>query len=151
MEDYTIDDVKELDERVSCKLDLTAFEIAKYGQNELYNMAEAEFNKVGLNLEILEMEMIPTKIEEHYVSYDCIPIEYTITFSDGEAVYMKDGVKLNPKIKKVYCECCDSAWIEILDECQETYYVCNMCRDNEPDRFTENNSSDCNIPFDIGN
>jgi len=93
IEDYTIDDVKKIDERVFCKLDLTAFDIARYGKDELYNMAEAEFSEVNLNLEILEMEMIPTKIEEGFVSYDCIPTEYKCTFTDDDVWYIKDGVK----------------------------------------------------------
>ena len=93
IEDFGIDDVKEIDERVSCKLDFTAFDIARYGQDELYNIAEAEFSKVGLSLEILEMDMIPTKIEEHFVSYDCIPTEYVVTFTDGDMAHMKNGIK----------------------------------------------------------
>jgi hypothetical protein len=97
MESYGLNDVKEVDERVSCKLDLTAFEIARYGNEELYNMAVAKFNKVGLSLEILEMEMIPAKIEEHFVSYDCIPTEYKHTFTDDDVWHMKDGVRLNTK------------------------------------------------------
>ena len=95
IEDNELDDVTEVDERVSCNLNLTAFEIARYGNDELYNMAVAKFNEVGLNLEILDMEMIPTKIEEHFVSYDCIPTEYKRIFTDNDVWHMKNGVRLN--------------------------------------------------------
>lgn len=147
IDDYSVDDVIEVDERVYCTLELTAFDIARYGKDELYRMVEANFVEVGLELEIFEMEMIPTKIEEHFVSYKCIPTDFTRTFTDGDLLHMKDG----KKIKREYCDCCDSAWIEILDEGQETYYVCSMCRDNDSNRFTKSNSKDCDIPFDVGN
>lgn len=59
--------------------------------------------------------------------------------------------KLEINIKKEFCQCCGSAWIEVRDEGQKTYYVCRMCRDNEPERFKKENSQDCDIPFDVGN
>lgn len=94
IDDYSVDDVVPVDERIACELELTAFDIARLGKDKLYNMAEESFRKVGLVFEILEMDMIPTKIEEHFVSYDCIPTEYRRIFTDESYVYMKDGMKI---------------------------------------------------------
>jgi len=94
IDDYDANDVEILDERVSCQLQLSAFEIARYGKDELYNMVEVKFSIVGLNLEILEMDMIPFKIEEHFVAYNCIPTEYKQFFTDETYVYMKDGIRI---------------------------------------------------------
>lgn len=94
MDDYSIEDVEKVDERVSVSLDFTAFDIVRLGKDEIYLMAEESFAKVGLTLEILEMEMIPTKIEEHFVSYDCVPTEYRRVFTDESFVHMKDGIKI---------------------------------------------------------
>lgn len=94
MDDYSIKDVEKVDERISASLDLTAFNIARFGKDELYAMAEQAFVGVGLTLEILEMEMIPTEIEEHSVKYDCIPTDYRRVFADESYVHMKDGKKI---------------------------------------------------------
>lgn len=84
IDDYSVDDVVKADERIACELSLTAFDIARLGKDELYNMAEEKFSQIGLELEIGEMEMIPIKIEEQYVTYDCIPIVATRTWSNGD-------------------------------------------------------------------
>lgn len=89
-----VDDVEEADERVYCTLDLTAFDIARYGKDALYHQAENIFLEVGLELEIFEMDMIPIKFEEHFVAYKCIPTDFTRTFTDGDVWHMKDGKKL---------------------------------------------------------
>lgn len=47
-------------------------------------MVEEKFAKVGLRLEILEMDMIPTKIEGHYVTYRCVPIDHKRILSSGD-------------------------------------------------------------------
>lgn len=91
IEDYSVDDVVMVDERISANLDFTAFDIARYGQDELYRMVEESFRQVGLTLEILEMDMVPTRIEEHFVSYDCIPTEYRNIFTDESYVHIKNG------------------------------------------------------------
>jgi hypothetical protein len=95
MNDYGIDDVKEADKRVYCELELTAFDISRYGKDELYAMAEEKFVKATSYIEILEMEMIPFKIEEYFVKYKCIPTEYKLTFLDDDVWHMKDGVRID--------------------------------------------------------
>jgi hypothetical protein len=87
-------DIKIEDERIACYLDFTAFDIARIGKDEMYNMAEECFLKVGIRIEIIEMDMIPVKIEEHFVSYRCIPTEHKIIFSDETFVYWKNGLKI---------------------------------------------------------
>ena len=89
IDDYSVDDVVSLDDRIACELSLTAFDIARYSQDELYRMAEEKFSKVGLELEILEMRMIPIRIEEHSVAYDCIPIVAMRTWGNGDVTKMK--------------------------------------------------------------
>ena len=84
IEPFNEDDIEIVDDRISCELSLTAFDIAKYGNTELYSMAEEVFSKVGLNIDIHDMDMIPIKIEAHFVTYDCIPKDYANTLSDGE-------------------------------------------------------------------
>lgn len=77
IDDYdSIKDVEEVDERIKCELSLTAFDIARYGQDELYRMVEEKFMKVGLDLDIQEMDLIPIKFEEHFVTYDAIPTKF---------------------------------------------------------------------------
>lgn len=96
MDDYSADDVEEDDDRVCCELELTAFDIARYGQDELYKMVEEKFRQVGLNYEILEMDMIPTKIEEHFVTYDCIPINFNRTWSHGDISIHRNNEMITP-------------------------------------------------------
>ena len=76
MEDYTIDDVNTLNEHISCELELTALDIARYGKDALYRMVEEKFTKVGLYLDIQDMNLIPIKIKEHCVTYRVIPTDY---------------------------------------------------------------------------
>jgi hypothetical protein len=75
IDDYSVDDVVKADEQIACELSLSAFDIARLGKDELYRMAEEKFSQIGLELEIEEMEMIPIKIEENYVTYNCIPVD----------------------------------------------------------------------------
>lgn len=75
---YTVNDVVDTDERIACELCLTAFDIARYRKDELYRMAEEKFMKVGLNLDIHAMDLIPIKIEEHYVTYNAVPTNYKL-------------------------------------------------------------------------
>ena len=96
----SIEDVKEIESPIKCELSLTAFDIARYGKDELYNMVEAEFLEVGLVLEIFEMKMIPNSIEEHFVKYDCVPTEYKQFFTDETYVYMKDGIRIGGNFNK---------------------------------------------------
>ncbi|MBW6487488.1 hypothetical protein [Sulfurimonas sp.] len=84
IDDYSVDDVVAYDDRIACELSLSAFDIARYGKDELYRMAEEKFMRVGLDLDIQDMDLIPIKIEEHYVAYNAIPTEYIRTFSNGE-------------------------------------------------------------------
>lgn len=99
MDDYTSDDVKVKDDRLSCEISHTAFDIARLGKDALYNEVENIFLQIGLRLEIFEMDMIPVKIEEHFVTYRCVPTEYKIIFRDNNYIHWKDGVKMNQDIK----------------------------------------------------
>lgn len=96
IEDYDVRDVVEADERVSCELSLTAFDIARLGKDELYRMAEEKFAKIGLIFEIKEMQMIPIKIEEHFVTYDCIPVDYVQTWSNGDESIVQNNQMITP-------------------------------------------------------
>lgn len=62
--------------QLSCKINLAAFDIARWGKDELYNIAKAKFNEVGLDLDILEMKLTPIEIEGDNVVYNCIPTHY---------------------------------------------------------------------------
>ena len=55
-----------------------------------------------------------------------------------------------PKTKIVYCDCCESAWIKVLDKDQETDYVCSMCQESV-DRCFVPNSQDTYDAIDRGN
>lgn len=59
-------------------LELTAFQIARYGTDELYRMAEEKFAQVGLDLDISEMELVPIGFKEDSVTYDAVPTDYKI-------------------------------------------------------------------------
>ena len=39
--------------------------------------------------------------------------------------------------KKLYCDCCGSAWVEVYTDNPAVDYVCTMCRENEPERFKD--------------
>jgi len=78
MDDYTPDDVDEVDERLHCEVSLSAFDIARYSKDKLYNMAEEKFSSAHINISIFEMDMIPVGINEHFVTYKCIPQDYKI-------------------------------------------------------------------------
>ena len=94
--DCSVEDVREFDERVYCTLDLTAFDIARHGKDELCNQARNIFLEVGLDLEIFDMEMIPIKIEEHFVTYKCIPTDFKRTWSNGDISKHENGKMLTP-------------------------------------------------------
>lgn len=66
-------EVKVNNEAISCELELSAFDIARYGQDELYEMVEQKLNQ---EIEIYEMQMIPIKLEDEYVTYKCVPTKY---------------------------------------------------------------------------
>ena len=91
-----VEDIKEVDNRVYCTLEFTAFDIARFGKDELYKKAENIFAEVGLVLEISKMEMIPLKIEEHFVIYKCIPTDYTRTWSNGDVSKHENGEMITP-------------------------------------------------------
>lgn len=78
------DDVIESDNRIHCELELSAFDLTRLGKDEIYNMAEEEFAKVGLILKIEEMELLPIRIEEEMVTYRAIPVDFNQTSNDGE-------------------------------------------------------------------
>lgn len=78
IDNYCSDDVVVYDDRIKCELELTAFDIARLGKDELYRMAEEKFAKVGLYLDIQEMDLIPIRFEEHFVTYDAVPTDYKI-------------------------------------------------------------------------
>jgi len=92
----TVDDVQELDERVSCQLQLTAFDIARYGKDELYRMAEEKFAIVGLTLDIQDMDLIPIAIEEHFVTYNVIPTDFKRIWSNGDVSIYKNNEMITP-------------------------------------------------------
>jgi hypothetical protein len=94
IEPFDESDIKEVDNRLSCELSYTAFDIARLGKDEIYKVAEENFLKVGIRIDIIEMDMIPIKIEEYFVTYRCVPTEHKIIFSDETFVYWKDGVKV---------------------------------------------------------
>lgn len=100
IEPFDEDDIKIEDVRLSCELDYTAFDIARLGKDAIYNAAEESFLKVGLRIDIIEMDMIPIKIEEHFVTYNCIPTEHKIIFTDDNFVHWKDGIQMNPDMVK---------------------------------------------------
>jgi hypothetical protein len=57
----------------SCRISLSAFDIASIERNQLYVMAEQKFADNGIEIEIFEMEMIPVGADEDRVVWECIP------------------------------------------------------------------------------
>ncbi len=61
------------------ELRLTAFEIARFGTDELYNIVDSKYAEIGVNIETSEMTMIAMKVEKpETVVYRCFPKEYTL-------------------------------------------------------------------------
>ena len=58
-------------------LTLSAFDIARYGRDELYNMVDEQYAIQDIYVEVSEMEMKPFKIiNKEEVSYKCYPTDY---------------------------------------------------------------------------
>ncbi len=100
MDDVSIDDVQIEDDRLSCEISHTAFDVTRLGKDALYSEVEDIFLRIGINIEVIKMDMIPIRIKEHSVTYKCIPTEHKITFTDDTFVHWKDGVKIDQKIKE---------------------------------------------------
>ena len=73
-----------VDDRVYTELHLSAFDLLKFDIGEIYRMVEDKFARVGLNLDITSMDIIPKVIEEHFVTYNCYPVDYQRTWSNGD-------------------------------------------------------------------
>jgi len=56
---------------------------------------------------------------------------------------------------KIYCQICESAWIETSEVLQEPVYRCNMCNDYlekyEPDRKLLDENINYDLVEDYGN
>jgi len=39
------------------------------------------------------------------------------------------------EFKIVCCDCCQSAYVNVFNRDQKSFYICTMCRENEPERF----------------
>ena len=56
---------------------------------------------------------------------------------------------------KIYCDICDSAWIETTEVIDEPVYRCSMCRDylmeHEPDRELPDENYSEEYVIDSGN
>lgn len=60
-------------------LTLSAFGIARFGRDELYNMVNRLYSEQGVSVEVLEMEMRPFKIiDKEEIAYKCYPLDYKI-------------------------------------------------------------------------
>ena len=56
------------------------------------------------------------------------------------------------EIKTVYCDCCQSAYVAVFNRNQESYYICTMCRENEPERFKDvENTRDVDRAIEFAN
>jgi len=73
-----------VDDRVYTELHLSAFDLLKFDIGEIYRMVEKKFARVGLNLVIANMDIIPKEIEEHFVTFNCYPVDYQRTWSNGD-------------------------------------------------------------------
>jgi hypothetical protein len=60
------------------EISLDAFQIARYGKDELYRIVEQKFSEEGIEIEIDEMEMRPTSIDGDAVVYECFPTDFVI-------------------------------------------------------------------------
>lgn len=58
-------------------LTLSAFDIARFGRDELYNMVDKQYASQNIYVEVSEMEMKPFKIiDKAEVLYRCYPTDY---------------------------------------------------------------------------
>jgi len=59
------------------ELTLSAFDIARLGRDELYNMVDEQYSKHGIYVNVSDMEMRPSKIiDKTEVLYKCYPTDY---------------------------------------------------------------------------
>ena len=98
IEPYDEYDIKEVDERLSCECSYTSSDILRLGKDGIHKQLEENFLQVGIRINIIEMDMIPVSIEQHFVNYRCIPTEHKIFFTDDTFIHWKDGIKMNPDI-----------------------------------------------------
>ena len=56
------------------QITFTAFEIARIGKDNMYEVAEDQYREEGIDVEIEEMALIPESIDGEYVTYRCVPV-----------------------------------------------------------------------------
>ena len=103
-----------VDDRVYTELHLSAFDLLKFDIGEIYRMVEDKFARVGLNLDITSMDIIPKVIEEHFVTYYCYPVDFQRTWYNGDISQHIDSKMITPlkqadllihkNIKSKFCE-----------------------------------------------
>jgi|GEM_PF-2106702 len=102
IDDFTDNDVKELDERICCEVSYCTMDFFNRGisKQSIINDATEKFKQIGLILEIEDFELKPLRIEEMFVKYDFIPTKYKRNFADGEIIYFENGVKTKTSLEK---------------------------------------------------
>lgn len=102
IDDFTDNDVKELDERICCEVSYYTMDFFNRGisKQSIVDDATEKFKQIGLILEIEDFELKPLRIEEMFVKYDFIPTKYKRNFADGEIVYFENGVKTKTSLEK---------------------------------------------------
>jgi len=71
--DFTIKDIKNVDNRLSCELSLSTLELINLNYLELCQQVEMEFAKNGLSLVVKHVELNPIFIENGNILYNVIP------------------------------------------------------------------------------
>jgi len=79
-EDY-LDDMEEAENNeepkdISTQIKISAFDIARLGQEQLYEMAEQNLLNKRIKIEIREMKMTPVEIKDSEVLYECCVVDY---------------------------------------------------------------------------
>jgi hypothetical protein len=59
-------------------MDLSLFDVARWGKDELYFMVERKFQEQGIEIDIQEMEAIPLSIDGEDVVYKFVPTDYKL-------------------------------------------------------------------------
>jgi len=69
------DEVEEVDESPYCELKLSAQNIIELGETGIKQMVSEKFERAGLEIDKNKpVKMIPIGLEEHFVTYKCIPV-----------------------------------------------------------------------------
>lgn len=128
--------------KYAVEIELSAFDIARLGKDEIYNVAsDVIYKTYEVELDVTDMKMLPMCLDDEFVTYQCVPMEYTVVSDDepennDDSVFMT-GEPLDDTEYTNFYECpCGTAWEDVHD-CQSNDRCPNCNKEIEPYKSEE--------------